>query len=227
MSNQLLALCDFTMLDPEGEIEVFLEEASAHDFAAICVLPEHVKIARSNYAGIIACAAGGFPNGDGPLHERISEVKQAISDGADEIDVVIDFDALMDGDRNKVATDLAQMRQACGDKILKVILETPELDLSYVELGAKLALEFGADFIKTCTGRRGACTPLVARALAELLATWSHENGGKARGLKLSGGIREPGQAEGYLDIVRTALGGGFVHPATFRFGTSRILESS
>ena len=225
MSDALLKLCDYTMLDPEGEIEVFLEEASAHDFAAICVLPEHVKMARSKYTGIIACAAGGFPNGDGPLHERISEVKQAIADGADEIDVVLDFDALMDGERNKVATDLAQMRQACGDKILKVILETPELDLSYVELGAKLALEFGADFVKTCTGRRGGCTPLVAQVLAELLATWSHENNGKARGLKLSGGIREPGQAEGYLDIVRTALGDGFVHPATFRFGTSRIFQ--
>jgi len=213
------------MLDSEGDIEAFLVDAKEHDFAAICVLPEHVGIARSNYTGTIACAAGGFPNGNGPLHERIAEVKQAIADGADEIDIVIDFDALMDGDRNKVATDLAQMRKACGDKVLKVILETPEMDLSYVELGAKLSLEFGADFIKTCTGRRGGCTPLVARTLAELLATWSHENGGKARGLKLSGGIREPGQAEGYLDIVRTALGDGFVHPATFRFGTSRTLS--
>ena len=213
------------MLDPEGDLDLFLSEASTRTFAAICVLPEHVQQARASYSGTIACAAGGFPNGDGPLHERIAEVKQAIVDGADEIDIVMDFDALMDGERDKVATDLAQMRQACGDQILKVILETPELDLSYIELGAKLALEFGADFIKTCTGRRGGCTPLVARALAELLATWSHENNGKARGLKLSGGIREPGQSEGYLDIVRTALGDGFVHPATFRFGTSRILS--
>ncbi|CAI8408596.1 MAG: Deoxyribose-phosphate aldolase [Marine Group II euryarchaeote MED-G33] len=225
MSNELLALSDYTMLDPEGDLDLFLSEASTRTFAAICVLPEHVQQARASYSGTIACAAGGFPNGDGPLHERIAEVKQAIVDGADEIDIVMDFDALMDGERDKVATDLAQMRQACGDQILKVILETPELDLSYIELGAKLALEFGADFIKTCTGRRGGCTPLVARALAELLATWSHENNGKARGLKLSGGIREPGQAEGYLDIVRTALGDGFVHPATFRFGTSRILS--
>ncbi len=213
------------MLDPEGDLDLFLSEASTRTFAAICVLPEHVQQARASYSGTIACAAGGFPNGDGPLHERIAEVKQAIADGADEIDIVIDFDALMDGERDKVATDLAQMRQACGDQILKVILETPELDLSFAELGAKLSLEFGADFIKTCTGRRGGCTPLVARTLAELLATWSHENNGKARGLKLSGGIREPGQAEGYLDIVRTALGDGFVHPATFRFGTSRILS--
>jgi deoxyribose-phosphate aldolase len=226
VSDDLLGLCDYTMLDAEGEIDIFLEDANQYDFAAICVLPEHVKMARSKYSGIIACAAGGFPHGDGPLHERISEVKRAIADGADEIDIVLDFDALMDGDRNKVATDLAQMRQACGDKILKVILETPELDLSYVELAAKLALEFGADFIKTCTGRRGGCTPLVAQVLAELLAAWSHENNGKVRGLKLSGGIREPGQAEGYLDIVRTALGDGFVHPATFRFGTSSVLES-
>ena len=225
MSNALLRLCDYTMLDPEGDIEAFLTDAEEYDFAAICVLPEHVSFARSNYIGTIACAAGGFPNGNGPLHERIAEVKQAIYDGADEVDIVIDFDALMDGDRNKVATDLAQMRQACGDKILKVILETPELDLSYIELGAKLSLEFGADFIKTCTGRRGGCTPLVAQTLSELLAAWSHENKGKARGLKLSGGIHESGQAEGYLDIVRTALGDGFVHPATFRFGTSRILS--
>ena len=225
MQNALLRLCDYTLLDPEGDIEAFLAEASNHDFAAICVLPMHVSIARSKYAGTIVCAAGGFPNGDGPLHERIAEVKQAISEGADEIDIVLDFDALMDGERDKVATDLAQMRHVCGDNILKVILETSELDLSFVELGAKLSLEFGADFIKTCTGRRGGCTPLVARTLAELLATWSHENNGKARGLKLSGGIREPGQAEGYLDIVRTALGDGFVHPATFRFGTSRILS--
>ena len=226
MTDTLLGLCDYTMLDSAGDIESFIEDANQYAFAAICVLPEHVKIARSKYTGIIACAAGGFPNGDGPLHERISEVKQAIADGADEIDIVLDFDSLMDGERNKVATDLAQMRQACGDKILKVILETPELDLSFVELGAKLALEFGADFVKTCTGRRGVCTPLVAQVLAELLAEWSHENNGKVRGLKLSGGIREPGQAEGYLDIVRTALGAGFVHPATFRFGTSSLLQS-
>ena len=226
MTDTLLGLCDYTMLDSAGDIESFIEDANQYAFAAICVLPEHVKIARSKYTGIIACAAGGFPNGDGPLHERISEVKQAIADGADEIDIVLDFDSLMDGERNKVATDLSQMRQACGDKILKVILETPELDLSFVELGAKLALEFGADFVKTCTGRRGGCTPLVAQVLAELLAEWSHENNGKVRGLKLSGGIREPGQAEGYLDIVRTALGAGFVHPATFRFGTSSLLQS-
>ena len=130
VTEDLAGLCDYTMLDPEGDIEAFLDEAAKHDFAAICVLPMHVSIARSKYAGTIACAAGGFPNGDGPLRERIAEVKLAIEDGADEIDIVIDFDALMEGDRNKVSTDLAQMRQACDDKILKVILETPELDLS-------------------------------------------------------------------------------------------------
>ena len=107
MSNGLLRLCDYTLLDPEGDIEAFLVEANEHDFAAICVLPIHVAAARSKYTGTIACAAGGFPHGDGPLHERIAEVKQAISDGADEIDIVIDFNALMDGDRDKVATDLS------------------------------------------------------------------------------------------------------------------------
>ena len=121
MSNPLLRLCDYPMLDSEGDIEAFLAEALEHDFAAICVLPMHVSIARSKYGGNIACAAGGFPDGGGPLHERIAEGKQAIVDGADEIDIVLDFDALMDGDRNKVATDLAQMRQACEDKVLSLI----------------------------------------------------------------------------------------------------------
>ena len=67
MSNGLLRLCDYTLLDPEGDIEAFLADACEHDFAAICVLPEHVAEARSKYTGTIACAAGGFPNGDGPL----------------------------------------------------------------------------------------------------------------------------------------------------------------
>jgi deoxyribose-phosphate aldolase len=217
-------LCDFTMLDAEGDLEAFLSDASEHDFAAICILPSAVKQA-SSYSGTIACAAGGFPNGDGELNSRIDEIRTAIEDGADEIDVVMDFEALMNGDRNKVASDLVAIRAACGDKTLKVILETSELDLAYIELGAKLALEFGADFIKTCTGRRGVCTPLVARVLSELLAEWASEHPADARGLKLSGGIRTSGQAEGYLDIVRTALGDGFVHPATFRFGTSSILN--
>ena len=225
MSDALLDCATTQCSIPRGTLRPFSKANQARFRSHLC-LARTCENDAFKLCGVIACAAGGFPNGDGPLHERISEVKQAIADGADEIDIVLDFDALMDGDRNKVATDLAQMRQACGDKILKVILETPELDLSFVELAAKLALEFGADFIKTCTGRRGGCTPLVAQVLAELLAAWSHENNGKVRGLKLSGGIREPGQAEGYLDIVRTALGDGFVHPATFRFGTSSVLES-
>ena len=83
MSNDLLALSDYTMLDPEGDLDFFLSEASTQKFAAICVLPEHVQQARASYSGIIACAAGRFPNGDLPLHERIAEVKQAISEKAD------------------------------------------------------------------------------------------------------------------------------------------------
>ena len=221
----MLELCDFTMLDANGDLQAFLDDAAEHPFATICILPQHVAEAKKRYHGSIACAAGGFPNGDGSLPERLEEIQTAISDGAEEIDVVLDFEALMNDDRNKVVRDIVAIRAACGDNVLKIILETPEMDLAYIEFGAKLALEFGADFIKTCTGRRGPCTPLVARVLAELLAIWNTEHPADARGLKLSGGIREPGQAEGYLDIVRTALGDGFVHPATFRFGTSALLQ--
>ena len=225
MSEYLQRLCDYTMLDPEGDIEAFLKDADEYDFAAICVLPVHLSIARESHSGIVACAAGGFPNGNDPLDQRIAEIEKAISDGADEIDVVIDFDSLMENNHDKVAVDLSAIRAACDGKILKVILETPELDLSHIEFAARLSLEFGADFIKTCTGRRGVCTPLVARTLAELLAEWMDNNDDQLRGLKFSGGIREIGQAEGYLDIIRSALGDEFIDAKTFRFGTSRILK--
>tara|TARA_B100001996_G_C18663567_1_gene594028 strand:+ start:1876 stop:2559 length:684 start_codon:yes stop_codon:yes gene_type:complete len=225
VSEYLQRLCDYTMLDPNGDIEVFLKDALEYKFAAVCVLPVHVSIAKKTYPGVVACAAGGFPNGDGLLSHRIAEIEAAISDGADEIDVVIDFDSLMNNNHEKVAADLSKIRQACGDKVLKVILETPELDLSHVEFAARLSLEFGADFIKTCTGRRGVCTPLVASVLSELLSEWLEENKGEVRGLKISGGVREIGQAEGYLDIIRTSLGDEFVTSETFRFGTSRILR--
>lgn len=220
----MLHLCDHTMLDPDGDVEAFLDDAEGLGFAAVCLLPMHVSAAVDR-GHTVACAAGGFPNGDGDIAIRTAEIRQALADGAEEIDVVLDFDALMEGRRDKVVSDLVAMRSAAGDAVLKVILETPELDLAYVELAARLALEFGADFVKTCSGRRGGCTPLVAQALAELLAEWNAEHPTDVRGLKLSGGIREVGQAEGYLDIVRTALGDGFVHPATFRFGSSRRLD--
>jgi len=225
VSEHLHLLCDYTMLDPEGDIDAFLDDACEYNFAAICVLPAHLSIAKEKYSGIIACAAGGFPNGDGSLMQRVAEIEKAISDGADEIDIVIDFDSLMSNNHEKVAADLSKIRQSCGDKVLKIILETPELDISHLQFAARLSLEFGADFIKTCTGRRGSCTPLVVRVLSELLAEWLRENEGEVRGLKISGGIREIGQAEGYLDIVRDALGDDFLTPKTFRFGTSRVLN--
>ena len=183
-----------------------------------------MKIARSKYAGIIACAAGGFPNGDGPLHERISEVKQAIEDGADEIDIVLDFDALMDGDRNKVATDLAQMRQACGDNIMKVILETPELDLSYVELAAKLALEFGADFIKTSTGKESQNATLPVSLVMLRMIRDYHQKTGHRVGFKPAGGIRTEKQALECQILMNEELGREWLEPELFRFGASGLL---
>ena len=225
--RELIDCLDLTLLDAAGDLDGLLARASEHNPAAICVLPTHVAAARKALPeGIgLACAAGGFPNGDGPIDGRIEEIGQAIADGADEIDVVLDFTALMDGDLDKVVADLVAIRAACEGVLLKVILETPELDLAQVELGARLALEFGADFVKTCTGRRGGVSLPVTRLLAEFVSTWNAEHPGESRGLKLSGGLRDAATALEHVAIVRTAMGGGFVHPATFRIGASSLLD--
>src|SRR6266436_7819382 len=126
--------------------------------AAVCVYPNMVRYARrflGNDSPVhVASVATGFPSGQYPLRTRLEETRRAVADGADEIDMVIDRNAFLIGDHGKVFDEIAQVKQACGAAHLKVILETGEL-VTYdnVRLASRIAMDAGADFIKTSTGK--------------------------------------------------------------------------
>jgi deoxyribose-phosphate aldolase len=174
----------------------------------------------------VAAVAGAFPSGQSALEVKLADAREAIAAGADEIDIVIDRGALLSGDVARAGAELRAMREVCGDATLKVILEVGELG-SYVAIrrACDVALEAGADFLKTSTGKIGsAATPAVALLMCEAIRQ-CFRTSGRAVGLKLAGGVRTTKAALGYLAIVKETLGEGWLHSSRFRIGASALLD--
>jgi deoxyribose-phosphate aldolase len=197
---------------------------------AVCVYPELVPIAKKCLAGSgveIASVATGFPAGQLPLDIKLKDVKRAIDFGATEIDMVIDRGAFLRGDYQKVFDEIVAVKAICeGRAHLKVILETGELKTyDNVRLASWMAMEAGADFIKTSTGK---VTPAATMpvTLVMLQAIWDYyQETGKMIGMKPAGGIRTAKQALHYLVMVKEVLGEGWMNPQMFRFGASVLLN--
>ena len=216
---------DYTLLDAEADdeqITKFLERASKWKPAAVCVLPSEVSRAKETLDPqiIVASAAGCFPNPNGDINLRIDDIKTAVKGGADEIDIVMDFEAMMDLRPGDARLTLEQLIHECKGLTVKVILETSCLDLEEMENAARIAIDCGADFIKSSTGRRGGCTPLVAEILAEI----AQEHGGV--GIKISGGIRTLSDLQNHLDSMENATQVTSLGPNRFRIGASSLLNS-
>ena len=216
---------DYTLLDPEAdekEITEFLEKAARWKPAAVCVLPSEVFRAKQILDSqiIVASAAGCFPNPNGDINLRIEDIKAAVEGGADEIDIVMDFEAMMDLRPGDARATLQQLIDECKGLTVKVILETSCLDLEEIENAAKIAIDCGADFIKSSTGRRGGCTPLVAEILAEI----AQEHG--EVGVKISGGIRTLEDLQSHLDSMENTTQITSLGPNRFRIGASSLLNS-
>ena len=198
--------------------------------AAVCVYPNMVRYAR-RFLGQpspvkVASVATGFPSGQFPLRTRLEESRRAIADGADEIDMVIDRNAFLTGDYARVFDEVAAVKQACGPAHLKVILETGEL-VTYdnVRLASRIAMEAGADFIKTSTGKvQPAATMPVTLVMLEAIRDYFYETGIRI-GMKPAGGIRNSKQALAYLVMVRETLGDDWLTPDLFRIGASTLLN--
>jgi deoxyribose-phosphate aldolase len=196
--------------------------------AAVCVYGSLVAVARGALRGTpvkVASVAGAFPSGQSPLPERLDEIRAAVEDGADEIDIVLNRGALLSGRLGVVHDEVAAAKEACGDAHLKTILETGELG-SYetVRLASMVAMEAGSDVIKTSTGKLPAsATPAVALCMSEAIRDHAGATGREV-GLKLAGGIRTSKQALGYLAIVAETLGTGWLTPDRFRLGASSLL---
>src|SRR5258708_4402589 len=197
---------------------------------AVCVYPSIVRYARRFLGAVapvhVASVATGFPSGQYPLRTRLEETRRAAGDGADEIDMVIDRGAFLAGDHARVFDEIAAVKAACGVAHLKVILETGEL-VTYdnVRLASRLAMEAGADFIKTSTGKvQPAATIPVTLVMLEAIRDYFFETGIRI-GMKPAGGIRNAKQSLAYLVMVKETLGDDWLTPDLFRFGASTLLN--
>jgi len=198
--------------------------------AAVCVYPNLVAIAKDALQGStvkVASVATSFPSGLADLSIKLADTEQAISAGADEIDMVIDRGAFLSGYERKVFDEIVAVKAVCGHRAhLKVILETGELG-SYenTRRASDLALEAGADTIKTSTGKVGTnATFPTALVMCEAIRDFARRTG-QRRGLKVAGGVKTTKQALTYLVIVNETLGPQWLDPDLFRIGASTLLD--
>jgi deoxyribose-phosphate aldolase len=204
-------------------------DSSAPAVAAVCVYPDLVATAVDALGGSnvqIASVATAFPSGRAVLEIKLQDVRSAVDAGATEIDMVIDRGAFLAGKYLKVLDEILATKQACGQAHLKVILETGELmTLDAVRRASWLALLAGGDFIKTSTGKVSpAATPPVALVMLQAVRDFAARTG-QIRGVKLAGGIRTTKEAVRYLVMAKEVAGEPWLHPGTFRFGASSLLD--
>lgn len=195
--------------------------------AAVCFYPPFAALAKSQLkeTGIqVACVAGAFPSGQAPLDVRIAEVKYAVMEGADEIDMVISRGKFLEGDFQYVYDEVKAIKEACGAAHLKVILETGELQsLSNIRKASDIAIAAGADFIKTSTGKIPVAATLEAFIVMLDAIKEHHDKTGQMIGIKPAGGIREADEALKYLLVLEKVLGKEWMNNTWFRIGASSL----
>lgn len=233
-----LSMVDLTTLegmDTEGKVRQLCQKAlrphikqpDLPTVAAVCVYPSMVKIAKAELQGSnikVASVATAFPSGMAPLKMKLEETRQAVADGADEVDMVISRGAFLIGEYNYVFDEIAAVKEACGNAHLKVILETGELQTyENVRKASDIAMHAGADFIKTSTGKISpAATQPVTLVMLEAIRDYFYETD-RMVGMKPAGGIRKAKQAIQYLVLVKETLGAAWLTPDYFRFGASSL----
>jgi len=236
--RMVLNMIDLTTLegkDTEGKVrQMCYKAAHLHDplpglptVAAVCVYPNHVATAVSALKGTgikVASVATAFPSGNSSLQIKLTDTKMAVDAGADEVDMVISRGRFLQGDYDFVADEISAIKAACGKARLKVILETGELcTLDNVRQASFIAMEAGADFIKTSTGKISpAATMPVTLVMLEAIRDYYYETG-RMVGMKPAGGISKSKLALHYLVMVKETLGDAWLTNQWFRFGASSL----
>ncbi len=226
-----LACLDLTSLndaDTEADVARLCERAQGphRAVAAVCVWPRFAAFARANLpAHIQVAAVANFPDGSNDLARAVRDTEAIVQAGAQEVDVVLPFAAVMAGQAAAASRLLQAVRRACDGLSLKVILETGVLaDDALIGAASRLALEAGADFLKTSTGKTPvSATPQAARVMLQAIAA-APQAAGRV-GFKASGGIRTVADARVYLDLCAGILGADALVPARFRIGASSLLN--
>jgi deoxyribose-phosphate aldolase len=233
-----ISMIDLTTLegkDSEGKVRQMCQKAlrplpgdpTVPHVAAVCVYPNLVPAAKAALAGSgvrIASVATGFPAGLVPLPEKLEDARRAVALGADEIDMVIDRGAFLSGRYVEVAAEIEAVKEASRPAHLKVILETGELETyDNVRRASHLAMDAGADFIKTSTGKvQPAATPGVVLVMLEAIRD-HYRTTGRRVGMKPAGGIKTSKQALHLLVLVKETLGDAWLTPDLFRLGASTL----
>lgn len=214
-------------LRPDIQAALGLADVDLHT-AAVCVYPTMVPPAVAALQGSaipVASVATGFPAGLMPLPLRLAEIRYCVDHGAGEIDVVITREHALRGDWTALHDELSAMRETCGDAHMKVILATGELGtLTTVYRAASVAMQAGADFIKTSTGKEPVNATLPV-ALTMIRALRDHQRRTGTRiGFKPAGGLRSAKEALVWLSLMREELGTRHMRPDLFRIGASSML---
>ncbi|HEY5228798.1 MAG TPA: deoxyribose-phosphate aldolase [Opitutaceae bacterium] len=236
-----VSMTDLTTLegkDTPGKIESLCRKAlrpsddiAVPPVAAVCVYPAMVRQAKALVGGSkvkVASVATAFPSGQTHFRTRIAEVKGAVADGADEIDMVINRGAFLSGDFAKVEDEIAGVVEACGSAALKVILEVSELE-TFDNIRAASFIAMGVlrpgDFIKTSTGKTTLNATLGNnQVMIEAIRDYFLDTG-IAIGMKPAGGIKTAKQSLQFLIAVKETLGDAWLTPKRYRFGASSLLN--
>jgi deoxyribose-phosphate aldolase len=211
----------FSIEDPERNIP---------NVAAVCVYPPFVRQCKNELKGKninVASVAGAFPSGQSPIHVKLEEVKYAVCEGADEIDMVISRGKFLEGSYKVVYEEIVAIKEVCKNAHLKVILETGELlTPENIRKASEIAIIAGGDFIKTSTGKmQPAATELAAIIMCETILEYFQKTGIRI-GFKPAGGISEPDVAVRYYNLVNGILGKEWLNKNLFRIGASRLVDN-
>lgn len=234
-----LAMMDLTSLNDDDNDERIAAlcrrtETPQGSPAAVCVYPAFIATADRELRDmglrntdlrdrVRIATVTNFPDGCVNAERAARETRAAVAAGADEVDVVFPYKALIGGDAEAGRALVTACRAACGERLLKVILETGELqEPALIRQAADIALEAGADFLKTSTGKVKVNATLEA---AEILLTAIRDSGREV-GFKAAGGIRTTEDARAYLELAARIMGEAWLTPAHFRFGASGLLDA-
>jgi len=237
LSIRMIDLTTLEGMDTKGKVKTLCAKARRPDplddsvpsVAAVCVYSDLVSIAKENLTGTnikVAAVATGFPSGRVSLAAKLQDTKDAVSQGADEIDMVIDRGAFHEGRFFDIYEQILTIKEACKTAHLKVILETGELKTyDNVKKASWIAMLAGADFIKTSTGKvQPAATLPVTLVMLQAINEFERATG-KIIGMKPAGGIKTTKDAMKYLVLVKETLGDRWLTPDLFRFGASSLLN--
>jgi deoxyribose-phosphate aldolase len=238
--NLAITMIDLTTLegkDTRGKVQQLCYKAmhpndlynNIPKVAAVCVYPSFVGIAKKALEGSgihVASVATAFPSGQTALEVKLNDVKTAIDQGADEVDMVISRGEFLAGNYQYVFDEIVAVKKACGKTHLKVILETGELEtLDNVRKASEIAMYAGADFIKTSTGKiQPAATMQVTYVMLDAIKDYYIKTG-KMIGMKPAGGISNAKLALQYLVMLNEVLGEKWMNKNYFRIGASSLLN--